>query len=82
MGSGGNAPRARQTLNAGENMKQLTEVRRVLEKELGTEACKRIRTPLLHMDLLLVNPLSSQKPLRFPIQNTYTNQIKSISNSN
>jgi len=36
-------------------MKQLTEVRRVLEKELGHEACKRIRTPILALDVLLVS---------------------------
>jgi len=43
------------TTQRGENMKQLTEVRRVLEKELGHEACKRIRTPILALDVLLVS---------------------------
>lgn len=53
-GAEGSKPYARQTLQPGENMAQLTEVRRTLEKELGSAACKRLRTPVLALDVLLV----------------------------
>lgn len=53
-GSGGKEAAGRQTLKPGENMAQLTEVRRTLEKELGSDACKRIRTPIFALDVVLV----------------------------
>lgn len=62
MGKGANAAAMpRQTLEPGENMKQLTLVRREIEKEIGREKLQFIRSSDFKMDVLLATayPLAS-----------------------
>jgi len=55
MGKGANASAVpRNTLEPGENMKQLTFVRREIEKEIGREKLQFLRSSDFKMDVLLV----------------------------